>query len=103
MKMIKHIKNWIVLNIKYIKTWAIYTVISLLGGFVAGAVQAFILGLILSLVKVPLDIISGTTAFTGFIAGLIVSFFVFKWGVKKFILPQTIERQESKQEANPGA
>lgn len=88
-------------EIKYFKTWMIYTAVSLLGGFVAGAVQAFILGLILSLVKVPLDIISRTTAITGFIAGLIISFFVFKWSVKKFILPQTAEKQESKQEANP--
>lgn len=95
MKMIKQIKSWIVLNIKYIKTWVIYTLISLLGGFIVGAVQGFILGLILSLCKVSFEVISKTTAVTGFVAGLLVSFFVFKWSIEKFILLKTTEEQET--------
>lgn len=84
-------------GIIYVKTWVTYTLISLLGGFIVGAVQGFILGLILSLCKVSFEVISKTTAVTGFIAGLVISFFVFKWSIEKFILPQTTGKQEANQ------
>ena len=71
----------------YLKAWFLFFLVATLGGAIAGALLGGMLGFVLSMagVSVPAIKLIGTIA--GFIIGLPISFFAFKWSVRRFILP----------------
>ncbi len=71
----------------YFKTWAIYTVLALVGGFIAGAIVGGVVGAILGVLGVPVKTISFFTGCLGFVIGLVVSYFCFRFTVAKFLVP----------------
>jgi high-affinity Fe2+/Pb2+ permease len=58
-----------------------------LAGAIVGAIQGAILGTILGILGYTEDI-ALITGVTGFLLGIVISFFVFKWSIRKFILTQ---------------
>lgn len=87
-------------EIRYLKAYLIYTVCATLAGFAAGAFQGFLLGVALALAGVPTQRISLITGITGFFAGALVGFFVFRWSIRTFVLPQ-LARQRAAPDATP--
>lgn len=83
-------------DIKYFKTWIIYTLISILAAFVAGAIQGSIIGFLLGLIGIHLETISKITSITGIIAGTVISFFIFKWTINKFIVVNLISKNKNR-------
>jgi hypothetical protein len=75
-------------EIRYLKAYLIYTLCGTLAGVVAGGVQGFILGLALGIAGVPMARIPIITGITGFLAGGVVGFFIFRWSIRAFVLPQ---------------
>ncbi|MDX2109823.1 MAG: hypothetical protein SFY80_06220 [Verrucomicrobiota bacterium] len=73
-------------NIKYFKAWAIFALVAMVGGFLVGAVIGFILGALLGIAGVSLKDIKTITGIVGFCLGLIVSYYTFRWSVKKYII-----------------
>jgi hypothetical protein len=80
-------------EIKFLKAYAIYVVVGFLAGAIVGAIQGFILGAILGAFGYPMEDIPLITGITGFLFGVFVSFFVFRWSIRKFILTQLNEAQ----------
>ena len=75
-------------EIRYLKSFIIYTLSALVVGMVAGAVQGMILGGAMGAAGVDIRTIQITCGITGFVFGSIVSFFVFRWVIQTQILPQ---------------
>jgi len=73
---------------RFFKAWVIFALVATVGGFLAGAVAGFVLGFILGAVGSTITTVKWTCAAAGFIAGLPVSFYTFKWAVSEFVLPQ---------------
>lgn len=75
-------------KISFVKGYLIYLVCASLAGLVAGAIQGGVLGFILGLAGVGLDKITIITAITGFLVGTLIGYFIFRWAICRFILPQ---------------
>lgn len=75
-------------EVKFLKAYTIYALVGAVCGFFAGAGQGFILGMAMALAGVEPQIIPIITGITGFITGLIISFFIYRWSIRKFIIPQ---------------
>jgi len=75
----------------YLKTWALFAVCATVGGFVAGAVLGGIGGGLLGAVGVPIKAIKIICGCLGFIAGLPVSYFCFRFFVARFIVQRLTE------------
>ncbi|MBL0189253.1 MAG: hypothetical protein IPP97_26360 [Candidatus Obscuribacter sp.] len=83
-----------VTKVPYLKSWLIYTGINVLGsaiaGFLAGGTLGAIIGVALGSSGHSLNeirtIVQPIGAIAGFLAGLPVSYFTFKWSVNKFLL-----------------
>ncbi len=82
-------------ELKYLKPFIIYNLISVIAGCLIGGVQGAILGAILGMFGVDVETIVTVTTITGAICGTIVSFFVFRWTIKTQIIPQLIKSIEN--------
>ena len=71
----------------YLKAWFLFFLVATLGGAVAGGLLGGILGFALGMAGVPVQTINVIGTIAGFIIGLPISFFTFKWSVRWFILP----------------
>jgi hypothetical protein len=74
-------------EIKFLKAYLLYTFVGVLAGAVAGAIQGALLGAVLGILSYA-DNIPLITGITGFLVGIVISFFVFRWSIQKFILTQ---------------
>lgn len=80
------------------KNWVILLIATFLGGPVFGAIQGFIIGFILGGLGVSIKSIKIITGTTGLIFGLFISYFIFVWFIKKYIVPSVIKYQEENKE-----
>lgn len=85
-------------EIKFLKAYVLYVLVGFIAGAIIGAIQGFILGLILGIAGYPIEKIPIITGTTGFCFGVIISFFVFRWSIQKFILTQLDETQQIERE-----
>jgi hypothetical protein len=81
-------------EIKYLKSFVIYTLIAVVVAAVVGAIQGVILGGILGASGVDIKTIQIITGLTGFIIGSVISFFVFRWIIQTHIIPQIAKHYE---------
>ncbi len=81
-------------EIKYLKSFVLYTLIAVVVGIVVGAIQGAILGGILGASGIDIRTIQIVCGITGFIFGSVVSFFVFRWIIQTQIIPQIAKRYE---------
>jgi hypothetical protein len=79
-------------EIKFLKAYLIYTIVGVLVGAIAGALQGAILGTILGILGYT-ENIPIITGITGFLFGIVISFFVFRWSIRQFILTQLTATQ----------
>ena len=89
-------------EIKYLKSFIIYTIIAVIAGLVVGAIQGAILGGILGASGVDLPTIQIISAISGFIFGSIVSFFVFRWVIQTQIIPQLANEYKESEQVGDG-
>jgi len=83
----------------YLKGWLFYTVATLMGGFFAGVLGGAIIGFVLGLIGIDLRIIQIIGGTVGLVLGLYASFVLYRWSIKKFILPHVSHAEvESVQE-----
>lgn len=87
-RLVKYMSETKMEKISYLKGFVIYTLAATLAGFAVGALQGAVIGGALGMVGFPLERIKLVTGLTGFVCGLIVAFFIFRWSIQKFILPQ---------------
>lgn len=71
---------------QYFKSWLIFAIVAGLGGFLVGLVAGGIIGAALGVAGVPLSTIKAISALVGFVLGLPISFFAFKWSVNRYLL-----------------
>ena len=81
-------------ELNYLKSFIIYTIISIILGAVVGAIQGGIIGFMLGASGVDIQTIQIICGSTGFIISSIVSFFIFRWVIKTQIIPQIAEHYE---------
>lgn len=74
---------------QYFKSWIIYFVLSLVLCAVAGGIVGFILGAIMGGAGFSIQQIQVICGIAGFIAGIPVSFLLFRWAVSLFFVPKT--------------
>lgn len=82
-------------ELKYLKSFVLYTLIAVCVGAIIGAIQGVILGGILGASGVDMRTIQIVSGITGFIFGSVVSFFVFRWIIQTQIIPQIAKHYES--------
>ena len=82
-------------EIKYLKAYVIYVAVGFIVGAIVGAIQGAILGAVLGALGHPTENIPLITGITGFFFGVFVSFFVFRWSIKKFILTQLDQTKQN--------
>ncbi len=75
----------------YLKAWAISFVLATIGGMIVGAVLGMVFGGIMGGMGVSLKLIRIVTAMLGFLAGLPISYFSFRFCVTRFLLPKVTE------------
>ena len=90
-------------EIPFLKAWVLFFVVALVGGFFVGMAVGFVLGVIMGASGTPLDTIKNVCGIAGFIVGMPVSFFSYKWSVTTYILPQVQEslKRSAPQEVVP--
>jgi mannitol-specific phosphotransferase system IIBC component len=70
----------------YFKSWLLFFLVATIGGAVVGGVLGAIIGAILGLNQVPLERIPIITGAVGFLIGIPISFFTFRWAVRTWIV-----------------
>ena len=88
-------------DVRYLKSFIIYTLSAVVIGMVVGAIQGVVLGGIMGAAGVDLRTIQITCGITGFIFGSIVSFFVFRWVIRTQIIPQLVATSQPPNIATP--
>src|SRR5687767_10672567 len=72
----------------YLTAWAIFFLLSFIGGTVAGAVVGGVAGGILGAVGASRGLITTISGGLGFLVGLPISYFCFRFAVAKFLFPK---------------
>ena len=70
----------------FLKAYALLLVLSLLGGAISGAVLGGITGAICGVMGYSLSVIRQLSSIAGALAGMVVSYFIFRWVVLRFIV-----------------
>ena len=72
----------------YLTSWAIFFVIASVGGMLAGLIVGGIAGGILGVLGVSKSLIATVGGSLGFLVSLPISYFSFRFAVRKFLLPK---------------
>ena len=70
----------------YVKAWLLFFLIATVGGGVAGAIVGGICGAVLGIVGLGIGMIKIVGAVMGFVVGVPISFFTFRWSVNEYIV-----------------
>jgi len=74
----------------YTKAWLFFFLIATIGGAIAGGICGGILGAILAVAGVGIGVIKIAGAVTGFLIGMPISYFTFRWVVGEYIVKPLI-------------
>ena len=72
----------------YIKPWAIFFALTFVGGTIAAAIVGGVVGGILGALGASPRIIAVFSGGLGFLVSMPISYFCFRFAVKKFLLPR---------------
>jgi hypothetical protein len=75
-------------EIDYIKAWAVFWVLSTVGGLVVGFVAGGMLGFVLGGLGVHMRTIKILCGGLAFVLGLPVSYFLFQFSIRMFLVPK---------------
>ena len=70
----------------YAKGWFVFILAATIVGALAGAVLGALMGAVLAGAGASLDIVRTIASITGGLAGLAVSYFLFRYAVRRFIV-----------------
>ena len=79
----------------YLKAWAVFWVLSTIGGFIVGLVAGGIVGAILGAMGVSVQVIKVLCGALGFLLAIPISYLLFRFAIIKFILPKVATQNES--------
>jgi cation transporter-like permease len=80
-------------KVPYFKSWAIFFLITGVGGFIVGAVLGGLVGVAMGSSGVSPTIILVVTGFLGFVVSLPISFFTFKWVAERYLVAPLLARR----------
>lgn len=80
---------------KYFKAWFIFFLIAGIGGMFVGGIIGGVMGLFLGLAHVELGTIKIICGVVGFILGIPLSYFTYRWTVSEFILKELTKAQQA--------
>ena len=72
----------------YIKPWAIFFALAFVGGTIAAAIVGGVIGGILGALGASPRLIAVFSGGLGFLVSMPISYFCFRFAVKKFLLPK---------------
>jgi hypothetical protein len=75
-------------EIDYLKAWAFFWILSTVGGFIVGLVAGAMLGFVLGGLGVQMHTIKVLCGGLGFLLGIPVSYLLFQFSIRKFLLPK---------------
>jgi len=84
-------------EVDYLKAWAFFWVLSTLGGALAGAIGGALLGFILGGLGVHMRTIRYLCGGFGFLLGLPISYLLFQFTIRMFLVPKLSAREEAGQ------
>jgi uncharacterized membrane protein len=73
-------------EVSYFKSWLIFFLVASVGGGILGMVFGGLLGGVLGAAGVPIKTITVVGGIVGLIISVPISFFTFKWSVRKYIV-----------------
>ena len=79
-------------NPTYLKSWLLFFLIATVGGAVAGGLLGGVVGAVMGANGMPKGHIVLVTAILGFVVGLPISFFTFRWTVRTYIVEPMLQR-----------
>ena len=74
-------------RIPYFKAWFIFYLASTLIALGVGMAVGFVVGAILGIAGVEIVVIQRVCRGLGLILGLVVSYFIFRWVIDRFVVP----------------
>ena len=86
---------------KYLKAWFFFFLIATIGGLLLGGVIGFILGALLAIAHVELGVIKLICGVAGFVVGVPLSYFTFRWVVGEFIVKELTQSRPTAPAAEP--
>jgi len=75
-------------GVDYLKPWLIFFVLSFVCATVAGAIIGGVAGGLLAVIGVGQNLIRIVAGVLGFLVGMPISYFCFRFAVSKFLLPK---------------
>src|SRR5215467_8980906 len=75
-------------EIDYLRAWAVFWVLSTVGGFLVGLVAGGMLGFVLGGLGVHMRTIKILCGVLGFLLGIPLSYFLFQFSIRKFLVPK---------------
>jgi len=72
----------------YLKAWAVFWVLSTIGGFIVGLVAGGIVGALLGAMGVKVQVIRVLCGALGFLLAIPISYLLFRFAIVKFIVPK---------------
>ncbi len=75
-------------EIDYLKAWAVFWILSTVGGFIVGMVGGAMLGFILGGLGVRMHTIKILCGGLGFLLGIPVSYLLFQFSIRRFLVPK---------------
>ncbi len=79
----------------YLKSWALFFLLSSIGGALAGAIAGGLVGAVLGGSGAPLATIKVVTGIVGFVAALPISYFAFRWSAEKYLIAPLLLRDSA--------
>jgi hypothetical protein len=78
-------------EIPYLRSWLLFFLVATVGGGIVGMILGAIIGAVLGAIGVPQIRIGMVTGVIGFLIGIPISFFTFKWSVSQVIVAPLIK------------
>jgi hypothetical protein len=76
----------------YLKSWALFFLLSSVGGALTGAIAGGVVGAVLGGSGVPISSIRIATGIVGFVAALPISYLAFRWSAAKYLVAPSLLR-----------
>lgn len=86
---------------KYFKAWIFFFLIATIGGMVLGGTVGFIIGVAMGIAHMELGLIKVVCGVVGFLLGVPLSYFTFRWVVAEFIVKELTPTPPSDPSAEP--
>ena len=88
-------------EIDFLKAWAVFWVLSTVGGTVVGFVAGAMLGFVLGGLGVHMRTIQIVCGALGFLLGIPISYFLFQFSIRMFLVPKLSPPEGTPPQSSP--